>query len=57
MILSVLTFNIFQKTAHINRTLYGINNVFVLSGEWLSIGASYAVEADIDDPDQALVPI
>ncbi len=37
------------------QNLYGINNVFVLSGEWLSIGASYAVEADIDDPDQALV--
>ncbi len=37
------------------QNLYGINNVFVFPGEWLSIGASYAVEADIDDPDQALV--
>ena len=37
------------------QNLYGINNLFVLPGEWLSIGASYAVEADLDDPDQALV--
>ncbi len=37
------------------QNIYGINNVFVLPGEWLSIGTSYAVEADIDDPDQALV--
>ena len=37
------------------QNLYGINNVFVFPGEWLSLGASYAVEADIDDPDQALV--
>ena len=37
------------------QNLYGINNVFMFPGEWLSFGASYAVEADIDDPDQALV--
>ena len=37
------------------QNLYGINNLFVVPGEWLSLGASYAVEADIDDPDQALV--
>ncbi len=37
------------------QNLYGINNVFVFPGEWLSLGASYAVEADIDDPDQTLV--
>ncbi len=37
------------------QNLYGINNVFTLPGEWLSFGASYAVESDMDDPDQALV--
>ena len=37
------------------QNLYGINSIFVLPGEWLSLGASYAVEADIDDPDQASV--
>ena len=37
------------------QNLYGINNVFTLPGEWLSFGASYAVEADMDDPEQALV--
>ncbi len=37
------------------QNLYGVNNVFILPGEWLSLGASYAVEADLDDPEQALV--
>lgn len=37
------------------QNLYGINSVFKLPGEWLSLGASYAVESDLDDPDQALV--
>ncbi len=37
------------------QNLYGINNVITLPGQWLSLGASYAVEADIDDPDQVLV--
>ena len=37
------------------ENLYGINNVFTLPGKWLSFGASYAVEADMDDPEQALV--
>ena len=37
------------------QNLYGINNVFILPGEWLSLGASYAVETDLDDPEQALV--
>lgn len=37
------------------QNLYGINSHFILPGEWLSMGASYAVEADIDDPDQALI--
>ena len=37
------------------QNLYGINNVFMLPGEWLSLGASYAVEADLDDPEQALI--
>lgn len=37
------------------QNLYGINSVFTLPGQWLSLGASYAVEADLDDPEQALV--
>ena len=37
------------------QNLYGINSVFIMPGEWLSLGTSYAVEADLDDPDQALV--
>ncbi|MCG9127381.1 hypothetical protein JT359_07230 [Candidatus Poribacteria bacterium] len=37
------------------QNLYGLNSVFTLPREWLSFGASYAVEADIDDPEQALV--
>ena len=37
------------------QNLYGVNNVFMLPGEWVSLGASYAVEADLDDPEQALI--
>lgn len=37
------------------QNLYGMNSVFKLPGEWLSFGASYAVESDLDDPEQALV--
>lgn len=37
------------------QNLYGVNNVFILPGQWLSVGASYAVESDMDDPEQALV--
>ena len=37
------------------QNLYGVNNVFIFPGQWLSVGASYAVESDMDDPDQALV--
>ena len=37
------------------QNLYGINSVFKLPGEWLSLGASYAVEADLDAPDQTLI--
>lgn len=37
------------------QNLYGVNSVFILPGEWLSFGASYAVEADLDDPEQTLV--
>ncbi len=37
------------------QNLYGINSVFTLPGQWLSLGASYAVEADLDDPEQALI--
>ncbi len=37
------------------QNLYGINSVFTFPGQWLSLGASYAVEADLDDPEQALI--
>jgi len=37
------------------QNLYGINSVLKLPGDWLSLGASYAVESDLDDPEQALV--
>lgn len=37
------------------QNLYGINNVYTLPGEWLSVGASYAVESDLDDPEQSLI--
>lgn len=37
------------------QNLYGINNLYIFPGQWLSFGASYAVESDMDDPEQALV--
>lgn len=37
------------------QNLYGLNSVFTLPRDWLSFGASYAVESDIDDPEQVLV--
>ncbi len=39
------------------QNLYGLNSVFTLPGDWISIGASYAVETDLKDPDQALIAI
>ena len=37
------------------QNLYGLNSIFTLPGEWLSFGASYAVETDLNQPEQALI--
>lgn len=37
------------------QNLYGINSVFTLPGNRLSFGASYAVETDLNQPEQALI--
>ena len=37
------------------QNLYGLNSTFTLPGEWLSFGASYAVETDLNQPEQALI--
>ncbi|MYB94237.1 hypothetical protein F4054_06455 [Candidatus Poribacteria bacterium] len=37
------------------QNLYGLNSVFTLPGERISLGASYAVEADLNQPEQALI--
>ena len=37
------------------QNLYGFSSVFTLPGERLTLGASYAVEADLNQPDQALI--
>ncbi len=37
------------------QNLYGLNSIFTLPGEWLSFGASYAVEADLNQPEQAFI--
>ena len=37
------------------QNLYGINSVFTLPGDRLSFGASYAVETDLSQPEQALI--
>ena len=37
------------------QNLYGINSVFTLPGNRLSFGASYAVETDLAQPEQALI--
>ncbi len=37
------------------QNLYGINSVFTLPGEWLTFGASYAVETDLSQPEEALI--
>ena len=39
------------------QNLYGLSSVFTLPGDWISIGASYAVETDLKEPDQALISI
>ena len=37
------------------QNLYGLSSVFTLPGERLTFGASYAVEADLNQPEQALI--
>ena len=37
------------------QNLYGLSSIFTLPGEWLSFGASYAVETDLSQPEQALI--
>ena len=39
------------------QNLYGLSSVFTLLGDRISIGASYAVETDLKEPDQALITI
>ena len=37
------------------QNLYGLSSTFTLPGEWISFGASYAVETDLNQPEQALI--
>ena len=37
------------------QNLYGLSSVFTLPGERLTFGASYAVEADLSQPEQTLI--
>ncbi|MYC77531.1 hypothetical protein F4X10_17350 [Candidatus Poribacteria bacterium] len=37
------------------QNLYGLSSVFTLPGERLTFGASYAVEADLNQPEQTLI--
>ena len=39
------------------QNLYGLSSVFTLPGERLTFGASYAVEADLNQPEQALITL
>ena len=39
------------------QNLYGLSSVFTLPGERLTFGASYAVEADLSQPEQALIQL
>ncbi|MYA98270.1 hypothetical protein F4X90_01125, partial [Candidatus Poribacteria bacterium] len=39
------------------QNLYGLSSVFTLPGERITLGASYAVEADLNQPEQALIQI
>ncbi len=39
------------------QNVYGISSVFILPGEKLTFGAAYAVESDLNQPDQALILI
>ncbi len=37
------------------QNLYGLSSIFTLPGEWISFGASYAVETDLSQPEQSLI--
>ena len=37
------------------QNLYGLSGIFTLPGERISFGASYAVETDLNQPEQALI--
>ena len=37
------------------QNLYGLSSIFTLPGERISFGASYAVETDLNQPEQALI--
>ncbi len=37
------------------QNLYGLSSIFTLPGDWFSFGASYAVETDLSQPEQALI--
>lgn len=37
------------------QNLYGLSSIFTLPGERISFGASYAVETDLSQPEQALI--
>ena len=37
------------------QNLYGLSSVFTLPGERITLGASYAVESDLSQPEQALI--
>ena len=39
------------------QNLYGLSSVFILPGERISLGASYAVEADLNQPEQAFIQL
>ncbi len=39
------------------QNLYGLSSVFTLPGERVSLGASYAVESDLNQPEQALIQL
>ena len=39
------------------QNLYGLSSVFTLPGERMTLGASYAVEADLNQPEQAFIQL
>ena len=39
------------------QNLYGLSSVFTLPGDRITVGASYAVETDLKEPDQALIEL